>query len=57
MSPRFALEHEAGCSCTAATKLRPEELEVLDAMADTVGLSRYLFIREILRQQIRKVTK
>lgn len=57
MPSHFALEHEAGCSCTAATKLRPEEIEVLDAMADTVGLSRYLFIREILRQQIRKVTK
>ena len=53
----YALEHEAGCSCTAATKLRPDELEALDAMAETVGLSRYLYIREILRQQIRKVMK
>ena len=57
MSRFYAPDHEPGCTCTAATKLRADELEILDAMADTVGLSRYRYIREILRQQIEKVTK
>lgn len=42
------------CKCTVATKVTPEELEILNAMADATGLSRYNLIRLIIRAAISK---
>lgn len=52
--PRMARSTEPGSCCTVATKMAPEELDALDAMAAAVSMSRYQLVRELLRQHIRQ---
>lgn len=52
LTTRIAKNRETGSSCTIATKVTAEEREVLEAMAEQVGMSRYSMVREILRAAI-----
>ena len=47
---------DPGCSVTAATKIRPDEAELLDALAASLGLTRYELIRKWIRYGISKAT-
>lgn len=52
---RISKTADRQCKCTVATKVTPEELEILNAMAEVSGLSRYNLIRSIIRATISKV--
>ena len=41
-------------TATAATKITPAEREALDALAGSLGMSRYEFIRETIRATLAK---
>lgn len=51
---RYSQNREPGCTATAATKITPQEREALDALAGSVGMSRYEFLRETIRAALAK---
>lgn len=53
---RRSKDREPGCTMSAATKMTPAEIYALDALADMVGLSRYEFIRQVLRDRLDAAT-
>lgn len=48
---------DPGCSVTAATKIRPDEAEVLDALAGSLGLTRYELLRRWIRDGLSRATR
>ena len=50
---RFSLTRELGATCTACTKLTPENHDALHALALEQGLSDYELTRRILVEYIR----
>lgn len=52
MVPRFSLRREPGASCTACTKLTPEDHDALHALAVERGVSDYELTRRILHEYI-----
>ena len=53
MSGRLSMTRTAGASCTACTKLTPEDHDALHALAVERGLSDYELTRRILHEYIR----
>lgn len=51
---RYSPCREPGCTATAATKITPQEREALDALAGSLGMSRYEFLRETIRATLAK---
>jgi len=51
---RYSTGRESGCTATAATKITPQEREALDALAGSLGMSRYEFLRETIRATLAK---
>lgn len=51
---RYSQSREPGCTATAATKITPQEREALDALAGSLGMSRYEFLRETIRAALEK---
>ena len=48
---------DPGCSVTAATKIRPDEAEVLDALAASLGMTRYELLRRWIRDGLSRATR
>ena len=51
---RYSKTRDTGSTAPVATKLTPQEVESLDALAASLGMSRYEFIRHTLRNSLAK---